>query len=435
MEKNMENRFLEISEEVSDAIEKNIPIVAIETSAIFSNLQYPENKGLADIVMESIREYEVVPALIAVINGKIKIGLSDEDIESIGTNIESVSCIAKKDLALSIAAKETGVLTTSATVEIASIVGIKIVVCASIGGIINGADQSLNVSPDIDELSKKDVLIVCSGIKPGCDVTRTLELIETRGICVAGFKTEEVPCLFYLDKDAKVNYCLDTPQAVALAYNVKRELGVESSLVVMNPVNKNNLLSKEEFGNALNIAFAEAREKRLSRHEFNKYIFSRLKELTAGASKSIFMSDVNGNAQLAAWVAFAMYKDKNTFNVNIGIANNIRKINKPIQDLAKNLGLAVNLEDNQAKANENLGQAQVKQEPNVKEETKADAEIKVKAETKGKASKPKQGMDFYLWLFAVKNLAQTYDACKLIYGNLSEERQKALKAEYDKTYN
>ena len=272
---------------------------------------------------------------------------------------------------------------------VADLIGIKVVVASTIGGVNIDYKDTLDMSSDIEALSDSGLLVISSGLLPCFDLKKTLEVCETNGVAVAGFKSDFFSYFYSQDNVVKVDYRLETPQAIALAYNVKQELGIKSAVFVINPVSSEYEIEKDKLEDAVKQSDSEARNKKLSGRQYNDFMFKRVRELTNGASKNTFIYNLNNDALLAAWVAFAMYKDKNTTNNNIGISKNIRRIG----------GNAATSKD-------------------MADEAKSNA---------------KKGMDFYLWLFAVKQFAQTYDASKMIYNNLSPEMQEKLKEEYNKT--
>ncbi len=380
----MECKHIDISDEISTAIKSKTPIVALEVASIFLNLQYPENVELVKSLINAIKEYGVVPALMYVANGRIKVGLSDSDIDFLAHNRENISRISKRDLPIALAANETGNMLLSAVIYIASKVGIKVVSASSIAGVNKELLEGFESSYDIESLSASNVLLVCSGIRPGYNIKETMAKLEEKEIYVAGFKTDYLPSFYYSNSDVRLSYRLETPQAIAVSYNIKNALEIDSSYLLLNPVSKSHEINEEDIEKAITEAFNEARQRDIKGTDFNDYMFRRVRELTNGASKTSFLHNINSNAQLAAWISFAMFKEGTPHVVKANVSDNIKKVADPI--------LTANSNNNSSKI-----------------------------------------MDFYLWLFAVKRFAQTYDACKMIFNNLSPERQASLKEEFEKT--
>ena len=381
----MEYKYIDISEEISDAIKNNTPIVALECASIFLNIQYPENVELIKTLTSAIKEYGVMPALMYVANGRIKVGLSESDIDFLGHNKENISRISKRDLPIALAANESGNMLLSAVVYIASKIGIKVVSASSIAGVNTELLKGFQSSYDIEALASSNVLLICSGIRPGYNVNETMTKLEEKEIYVAGFKTDFLPSIFYADSEVKLSYRLESPQAVATSYKVKEELGMSSTFLLLNPVAKSHEIKVEDVENAITKVLAEAKEKGIKGTAFNDFMFKRVREITNGESKTTFIHNINSNAQLAAWIAFAMYRDGSLLQArNSNVSNNIKRVADPILS-----------------ANSNNNSTNV--------------------------------MDFYLWLFAVKRFAQTYDASKMIFNNLSEERQASLKEEFERS--
>jgi len=387
----MNSKYLEISDEVKKVIKDNSPILAVDISAIVLNLPYPDNVNLIHTGLTEIKEYGVTPTLVYMLNGVIKIGVNEEDIDFLCQNKDNIAIVHKKDIALSVASLANGVLTPAAVISFMENVDIKVLVTSSIGGIYKYNGEIVDISSDIEALATSKVLVICAGIRPSFDMGQTLIELEARSIATIGFKTENLPCFFYSNTRYKLDYKIESPQAIALAFNMAEEIEASASMVVFNPITKGHELDKDELELATDRALTEAREKKLYGREYNNFMFKRLRELTGGASKNLFLYNANSCAQLAAWITFAMYKDKKTKKPSQSISNAITKVGKPL------IGIEAVNEDTKIKAT--------------------------------------SGMDFYLWLFTVKRLAQTYDASKLIFNNFSSERQAALMEEYEKTYN
>ena len=242
----MECKHIDISDEISTAIKSKTPIVALEVASIFLNLQYPENVELVKSLINAIKEYGVVPALMYVVNGRIKVGLSDSDIDFLGHNRENISRISKRDLPIALAANETGNMLLSAVIYIASKVGIKVVSASSIAGVNKELLEGFESSYDIESLSASNVLLVCSGIRPGYNIKETMAKLEEKEIYVAGFKTDYLPSFYYSNSDVRLSYRLETPQAIAVSYNIKNALEIDSSYLLLNPVSKSHEINEED---------------------------------------------------------------------------------------------------------------------------------------------------------------------------------------------
>jgi pseudouridine-5'-phosphate glycosidase len=285
-------RFLDFKKEVKAALEQDRPVVALESTIIAHGMPYPENLEVAREVEKIIREYGVVPATIAVIKGKIKIGLSGEEMEFLATSKEVIKA-SRRDLSIIIAKKLTASTTVAATMVAAHLAGIRVFVTGGIGGAHRGAEKTFDVSADLQELARTPVAVVCAGAKAILDLSLTLEYLETMGVPVVGFKTDELPAFYCRESGLKVDYVVNDEVEAAKVIRTKWDLGLASGILIARIINK---------------AVLEAAKKGIKGKGLTPYLLGRINELSEGKCLEANIALIKNNARVGAKIARALLK-------------------------------------------------------------------------------------------------------------------------------
>ncbi|GAV22901.1 pseudouridine-5'-phosphate glycosidase [Carboxydothermus pertinax] len=299
-------KYLEISKEVQDALNNGQAVVALESTIISHGMPYPENVETALTVEKIIRENGAVPATIGVIGGCLKAGLTAREIEYLGKKGQEVLKVSRRDLPYVVAKGLDGATTVASTMIIAEMSGIKVFATGGIGGVHRGGEQSFDISADLQELSKTNVAVVSAGVKSILDIGLTLEYLETYGVPVIGFGTDEFPAFYTRKSGYKVNFTADTPEELARIIKVKWDLGLKGGVVVANPIPEEYSLDNEEISRAIDSAVLEAAEKGVKGKEVTPYLLARVKDITGGKSLEANIQLVLNNARLAAKIAVAL---------------------------------------------------------------------------------------------------------------------------------
>ncbi len=302
--------YLTYTEEVRHALENNQPVVALETTIISHGMPYPQNLEMAKEVERIIRDNGAVPATIGIMNGKIKIGLTESELEEFATN-KSVEKVSRRDFPYILASGKIGATTVAATMIAAQLAGIRVFATGGIGGVHREGEITWDVSADLTELAQTNVAVVCSGAKSILDLGRTLEYLETHGVPVVGYRTDEFPSFFARESGFGVDFRLDTPEEVATLMDTKWQLGLNGGLVIANPVPEADALNHREIEAVIQQALAEAKEKGITGKQVTPFLLDRVKLLTAGKSLQTNIALVKHNAEVAARIAAAYHAKKN----------------------------------------------------------------------------------------------------------------------------
>ncbi|EZH64554.1 pseudouridine-5'-phosphate glycosidase [Bacillaceae bacterium JMAK1] len=291
-----------ISDEVQKALKQHKPVVALESTIISHGMPYPKNVETALEVEELIRAEGAVPATIAIISGEIRIGLSKEDIEFLGESRE-VEKVTRRDLPYVVAKKKHGATTVAGTMICANLAGISVFATGGIGGVHRGAEVTMDVSADLEELAKTNVAVVCSGAKSILDIGLTREYLETNGVPVIGFETSELPAFYTRTSPHAVDYRMDHTEEVAQFMQTKWELGLNGGIVVANPIPEHAALSEAYISQIIEQALEEAKVHQIQGKDVTPYLLDRLKTLTNGKSLEANIELVKHNAKVAARLA------------------------------------------------------------------------------------------------------------------------------------
>jgi pseudouridine-5'-phosphate glycosidase len=297
--------FLTCSDEVAHALESRAPVVALETTILSHGMPYPQNVETALAVEAIVREEGCVPATIAVIGGRIHAGLSSEQIEYFGT-AQGVLKLSRADLPYAIAAGKDGATTVAGTMLCANFAGVSVFATGGVGGVHRGAEQTMDVSADLEELSRTSVAVVCAGAKALLDLPKTLEVLETRGVPVIGYGTSEFPAFWSRSSGLSVPLRYDAPQDIADFLRVKHELAMESGTLIANPIPAEDEIDAQEMRGYIEIAVKEARAGNITGKAVTPWLLDRILRLTNGRSLVANVALVKSNARLAARIARAL---------------------------------------------------------------------------------------------------------------------------------
>ena len=297
--------LLDLHPDVAAALAAGQPVVALESTIISHGMPWPHNAQTALAVEAEVRAHGAVPATIAVLDGRLKAGLSPAQIEQLGRLGPKASKASRRDLPVLMAQGRTGATTVAATMIIAALAGIRVFATGGIGGVHRGAESSFDISADLQELSRTEVAVVCAGIKSILDLGLTLEYLETHGVPVIGHGTDCLPAFFTRESDFSVDVRLDSPAQIAAVMQAQWRLGLGGGLVVANPIAEEFAMPRHAIDDAIEGALAEAAARGINGKAATPFLLQRLNELTGGQSLAANIALVKGNARLAAAVAVA----------------------------------------------------------------------------------------------------------------------------------
>ncbi len=296
------NTKIEIQKEVELALKNGKPVVALESTIISHGMPYPDNVKMAKNVEDIIRQKGAIPATIAILNGVIKVGLSADEIEMLAS-AKNVFKVGKRDIAYVVSQGKTGATTVSGTSLIAEMAGIKVFATGGIGGVHRGAQETFDISRDLEELATTNITVVCAGAKSILDLGLTLEYLETKGVEVIGYQTHQLPAFYTRTSGFNVNYRMDTPEEIAKLMHAKWSLGLEGGIVVANPIPEAYDMDSTIINQAIESALKEAKELGIKGQEVTPFLLSKVKHLTEGSSLDSNIQLVYNNARLASEIA------------------------------------------------------------------------------------------------------------------------------------
>ena len=302
------NKYLDVSPEVAEALAAGKPVVALESTIISHGMPYPRNVETALLVEQTIRENGAVPATIAIIGGRLKAGLSKDEIEDLGKAGTKVAKASRRDIAALVARKADGATTVTTTLMIAHMAGISIFATGGIGGVHRGAEVTMDISADLEELGNTPVMVVCAGAKSILDLGLTLEYLETKGVPVIGYGTDELPAFYTRHSGFGVDYRADSPEELAAMFKAQRGLGLKGGMLVTNPIPEEYSMDKAVIDAAIDQAIKEASEKGIKGKETTPFLLAKVVELTGGDSLDSNIALVLNNARLAAKTAAEFVK-------------------------------------------------------------------------------------------------------------------------------
>lgn len=299
------NKYLDIHPSVANALKQKKAVVALESTIISHGMPWPENATTAKLVEETVREEGAVPATIAVIEGRLKVGLSDAEIDRLAEAGRAVTKCSRRDLPFIVASKGLGATTVAATMIIAQMAGVRLFATGGIGGVHRGAQQSFDISTDLHELAQTPVAVVCAGAKSILDLALTREYLETLGVPVLGYQTDTLPAFYSRSSKHSVDYRLESAEQLAQFLAVKWQLGLTGGVVIANPIPEKFALPGAQIDAAIKQALTEAEQQAIVGKDTTPFLLARVAELTGGDSLASNIQLVLNNARLAAQIAKA----------------------------------------------------------------------------------------------------------------------------------
>ena len=296
------HKYLSITPEIEEALKNGTPVVALESTILSHGMPYPENLEFAHKVEEVIRAEGAIPATMAVIGGKLKVGLNSEELE-IMCRAENVGKMSRRDIPVYLATGKTGATTVATTMLIASLAGIRVFATGGIGGVHRGGENTMDISADLQEFANTPVAVVTAGAKQILDIGRTLEYLETFGVPVLGFRTDEFPAFYCRTSGYKLDYCCQDEEEVAKIMNTKWELGMKGGLVIGNPIPEEYALDFNEMEEVINKAIKLADEKHIRGKNITPFLLATIKDMTKGVAFASNVQLALNNARVAARIA------------------------------------------------------------------------------------------------------------------------------------
>ena len=297
--------YLQIHDEVLDAFDSGVPVVALESTIISHGMPYPENLKCAEKLSEIIRESGCIPALVAVDSGKLNVGIETELLEKLASKKAPVLKVSRRDIPMALASRVLGATTVSGTLIACHLAGVRVFVTGGIGGVHRGADQSFDVSADLEELAISNVAVVSAGIKAILDLEKTLEVLETKGVPVIGYATDELPAFYTRKSGLKLVARADSPSEVAEIMKAKWSLGLAGSILVANPIPEEYEAESDQINTAIEEGLRLAEENSIKGKEVTPFVLAHVAKLTSNSSLKANLALVENNARLGAEIAKA----------------------------------------------------------------------------------------------------------------------------------
>ena len=301
------HEYLKISPAVQKALDEGRPVLALESTIISHGMPYPQNLETARLCEAEARRHGVEPATVAIIHGKLCAGLTDEELEYLAKAGPKVAKASRRDLPILAARGADGATTVAATMIVAAMAGIRVFATGGIGGVHRGAEVTMDISADLEELARTPVAVVCAGAKSILDLGLTLEYLETKGVPVLGYRTEKLPAFYTDESDFKVDYRMDSPEEIADAITAQRDMGYPGGMLITNPIPHQYAMPKDVIDAAINQALAEAKEQGVKGKATTPFLLARVCELTGGESLKSNIKLVLNNVALGAQIAAAMH--------------------------------------------------------------------------------------------------------------------------------
>ena len=299
--------FVDVHEDVKDALGRNKPVVALESTIITHGMPFPDNVEMALAVEDEIRQRGAVPATIAVIDGRLKIGLTKDELDQLA-QVKDALKISRADMAFPIAQKRTAGTTVAATMIVARMAGIRVFATGGIGGVHAGAETSFDISADLTELGKTDVIVVAAGAKAILDVPKTLEVLETQGVSVVGYRTDSLPAFWTSESDLDIPLRLDSASEIADFQKVRDELSLDAGLLIANPIPKADEIPSNVINGYIATAQSEMEAQGIQGKSVTPFLLQRIFELSNGESLKANIALVKNNARLAADIAVSFHE-------------------------------------------------------------------------------------------------------------------------------
>ena len=300
------NKYIDFTDEVKNALDKKMPVVAIETGGIFEGIPYPENAKTALTVMDEVRKAGAIPAYIAIMDGRVKVGMTEEEVYAFAKMRGTMQKASRREIPQIIAQGKNGVMTIAATMVVADYVGISVVSGGGIGGVHRGAERTMDISSDLDELTERNVIVVCSGAKSILDLNLTMEYLETKAVSVIGYQTDELPAYMARTSGIKLTCRMDDVDAVAKTYKVKNEFGIGTGMILANPIDEDYAVDSELMNRVIEEAVEKSVDDHISGKAITGYLMKYVKEKMGSDSMEAQKHMIIQNAMLAAKVAKAI---------------------------------------------------------------------------------------------------------------------------------
>jgi len=295
--------YLDINPDVKKAMDRANPVIALESTIICHGMPYPKNTQTAIQAEQIARDHGVIPATIAIINGRLKVGLTEDEIEYLGKLGKKVKKVSRRDLPFIVNQKDNGATTVAATMIIAAMAKIKVFATGGIGGVHRDVNESYDISADLQELSQTNMAVVCSGVKSVLDIPKTLEYLETHGVSVIGYKTKNMPAFYNSDSGYAVDYMINDTKDIAETMKVKWDLKQKGGLLITNPIPKKYSLPASEINQVINTALLEMQERNITGKETTPFLLSKIAEITEGRSLKSNIKLVLNNVSLGSKIA------------------------------------------------------------------------------------------------------------------------------------
>lgn len=293
-------QYIEYSKEVMDALQNDKPVIAIETGGTFAGIPYPENVETAKWVCEEVRKIGAVPAYISIMQGKIKVGMTDDELDDYGKRRGTMAKASRREIPLILAKGEYGVMTLAATMVVADIVNIPVVSGGGMGGVHRGAEVTMDISSDLEEIAVRNVIVVCSGAKSILDLGLTMEYLETKSVPVMGYKTSELPAYMAIESGIKLPCQMDSVEKVAKAYRIKNELKIETGMILMNPISAEYAVDASQMNSVIDEAVKCSISDHIKGKAITEYLMKYVKSHMGAESMDAQKHMIMENAVLAA---------------------------------------------------------------------------------------------------------------------------------------
>jgi len=297
---------LDIADEVADALRRGAAVVALESTIISHGMPYPDNVETALRVERAVREGGAIPATVAILGGRLKVGLGEAEIRHLGERGQAVIKTSRRDIPFVVSRGADGATTVAASMILAAMAGIRVFATGGIGGVHRGVADTMDISADLEELAATDVAVVCAGVKSVLDIGRTLEYLETKGVAVVGYRTDRLPAFYTPSSRFAVNYRADSAAEIAAALNAKRDMRLGGGLVIANPIPDAHALDEREIDAVIEEALSEMNELGITGKDTTPFLLAKIAERTGGRSLRANIELVVNNARLAAEIATAL---------------------------------------------------------------------------------------------------------------------------------
>lgn len=297
------NKYIDFSDEVRRALDDHKPVVAIETGGTFEGIPYPENTQTALNVMADVRKAGATPAYISIMDGRVKVGMTEEEVYAYAKMRGTMQKASRREIPQIIAQGKSGVMTIAATMVVADYVGIPVVSGGGIGGVHRGAEISMDISSDLEEIVERNVIVVCSGAKSILDLNLTMEYLETKAVSVIGYRTDELPAYMARSSGIKLTCRMDDVNTIAETYKIKNEFGIKTGMILANMIDEEYAVDSELMNRVINEAIENSQKDKVSGKAITGYLMKYIKEKMGSDSMEAQKHMIIQNAVLAAEVA------------------------------------------------------------------------------------------------------------------------------------